>query len=460
MIGFVYDYFFRGKDSEVKVYSTKPNAKPVKVKSSLLRKSYPYMIASVMALSSCSTRNKDDFLQNKTDDIELNAEIQKIDKKSCLSQEKIEDLFNEQAVLTCDDNYNHIPDNCNNFWDIIKSGIMITKQIQESAKLTDSQKKEYLITARKMLSRIVVDEDNMDNVDLSDQSNLKAFLYFEKVVKHRDDYDFVLKKRDGMFDAQSDALGKYYKDLYLLYEVVKQNPVISDFAEALYNSDNRYILSYEDSIKVNKESMEIARDWIRSQQIENDNLYLLSNVNENPWCNSVAVWQHRGGDYEALISIDRNGDCGDGFYSPIGEIVVHELTHLMQLKPFSSEYPSVNSNKNNMEIFFRENPSISTEELGPSLMSLVIDDYLYKKLKGIEQDKVVEYGKIDVNGKNIELGEVAVWFKDVLKEKTNEGTPFSVDKILSEPDVYGKILEFCKKDNSFRLQLSSNYQSR
>ena len=460
MIGFVYDYFFRGKDSEVKVYSTKPNAKPVKVKSSLLRKAYPYMIASVMALSSCSTKNQDDFLQNQKDDIELNIEPQKINEKRCLSQEKIDELFNEQNVITGDDNYNHIPENCNNFWDMIRSGIFVTKQVQESTKLTDSQKKEYLITARKMLSRIMVDENNIDNVDLSDFNNLKTFLYFERVVKYKDNYDFVLKKRDGVADSRCDALGKYYKDLFLLQEIVDKKPVISDFADALYNSNNRYILTYEDSVKVNKESMEIAKDWIKSQQIESDNLYFLSNVNENPWCNSVAVWQRRGCDYEALISVDKNGDCGDGFYSPIGEIVVHELTHLMQLKPFSSEYPSVNSNKNNMEIFFRGAPDISTEELGPSLMSLVIDDYLYKKHHGIEQDRVVEYGKIDVNGKNIELGEVAVWFKGVLKEKTKEGAPFSVDKILSEPDVYEKILDFCKRDNDWCLQLSGNNQSR
>jgi hypothetical protein len=311
-----------------------------------------------------------------------------------------------------------------------------------------------------MLSRIVVDENNMDNIDLSDQSNLKAFLYFERVVKYRDNYDFVLKKREGVSDARSDILGKYYKDLYLLQEIVDQHTIVGDFATALYNSDNRYILSYEDSVKVNNESMKIAKDWIKSQQIESDNLYILSNVNENPWCNSVAVWQQRGNDYEALINIDRNGDCGDGYYSPVGEIVIHELTHLMQLPPFSSELPKANSDKNNMEIFFRSSPYRSTEELGPSLMSLVIDDYLYKKLYGIDQCEVVEYGKIDINGKDVELGEIAVWFKGVLKEKTNEGEAFSVDKILSEPDVYGKILEFCQKDNNLNLQLSNNYQSR
>ena len=459
MLSFYYDHFLRGKDNKVKVYSTKPMAKPFTLKNSLLKKAYPYLIASVMAMSGGFAKGQNNVVDN--DSITLNVSMQNLCTKSYLSEENINNLFNEDYNVTKDNNYNHMPENCNNFWDMVRSGITVTKEVQNSPNLSETQKKEYMITAKKMLSRIVGDNDNLDNVVLSDNNNLKTFLYFERVVKYKDDYNNVLKQRKGISDSRCEALGRYYKDTYSLQEVVNKNPVIGDFSRALYNDNSRYILSYEDSIKVNNESMLLAKDWIKRQKIEDDNFYFLSNVNEDAWCNSIAIWYNRGNDFETIIGVDAKGDCGDELYAPVGEILIHECTHFLQTKPSSNENPSENNPKNNMEIFFENPPSNNTEELGPTLTSLVINDYFYKKIHNIDQDEVVKYGEIDVNGKKIELGEIAVWFKGVLKEKVlSNQNPYSVDKILSEPDVYEKIIDFCKKDYDMMMNVYNNYKDR
>lgn len=45
-----------------------------------------------------------------------------------------------------------------------------------------------------MLAQISRVKGTKDEVDLSDYNNLKAFLYFEKVLRYGDNYDEVLQK--------------------------------------------------------------------------------------------------------------------------------------------------------------------------------------------------------------------------------------------------------------------------
>ena len=80
------------------------------------------------------------------------------------------------------------------------------------------------------------------------------------------------------------------------------------------------------------------------------------------------------------------------------------------------------------------------DELGPTLMSLAINDYLYKEKHGINQDEVVRYGSFKVKGREVELGELALWFREKLKENSeNDFGRLSVDKLLASPKVFNEL---------------------
>ena len=73
-----------------------------------------------------------------------------------------------------------MPENKENFWNIVKNGVKISViDVQNSPILNENQKKVYKVMAYKTLSQISKYKDSVDDVDLNDYNNLKAFLYFE-----------------------------------------------------------------------------------------------------------------------------------------------------------------------------------------------------------------------------------------------------------------------------------------
>lgn len=54
-------------------------------------------------------------------------------------------------------------------------------------------------------------------------------------------------------------------------------------------------------------------------------------------------------------------------------------------------------------------------ELGPTLCSLALEDRIYKAVKGIEADTVLDYGTVDTGSRRVKMGEVAVWFGKMME---------------------------------------------
>lgn len=60
-------------------------------------------------------------------------------------------------------------------------------------------------------------------------------------------------------------------------------------------------------------------------------------------------------------------------------------------------------------------------------------------------ESVANLGKVNVNGKNIKLGELAVWFRENMEEYKKENNErFSVDKMLVSPKVLGELRSISK----------------
>ena len=73
-------------------------------------------------------------------------------------------------------------------------------------------------------------------------------------------------------------------------------------------------------------------------------------------------------------------------------------------------------------------------------MSIAIEDYLYKDMRKIDQNCIVDYGCVDFDGKQINVGELAMWFRNKVKSYEKNNTMLNVDKMLSEPGNFNELL--------------------
>ena len=451
----VYAKFLRG-NGNVKVFPTKKNKKNLTIPKFTLRKVYPFLLASVLSFSACNIRtdsrvkNHSDKIENvSVDDIYMSVidkyNLDKLKDKEPLTKDMIKSIMEANDVpFLFDVNYNHIPQDNDNFWEIVKNGVKYSvKDVKQSKKLSKKQMKMYEIMSYKMLSQITRIKGTNDEVDLSAHNNLKAFLFFEKVVKYKDDYNNVMYNEDGVYNAFSEIYGRYYEDYFMLFEKTKDYPQISEFAKSLYKSDYKdRMMPGSDSAFYNKESYKILDKWLKKQEIKEDGLVYYVGVEDDVYCNAIANYYRRGRDIEVVLTVDPSGDLGKGYYSPVGEVIVHELMHIMQTKPSSPEDAEDNAIYSENEFVDKDfEQSVGyVDELGPTLMSLAINDYLYKEKNGINQEDVVRYGTFKVKGRDIELGELALWFRKKLDEnKENDFGRLSVDKMLASPNVFKEL---------------------
>ncbi len=474
----IYERFLRGSGN-VKVFSTDSNARPVEVPKRILRRSFPLLMASMLCMNACaveSTKNCKQYFDtiNKENTISYGStefdilftdtlnfyELNNLRETEPLSDEFIAEILRGDNLPLLDDfNYNHMPASNDNFWEIVRNGVNICcKDVQNSSNLTSSQKTMYKIMANKMLTQISKIKGTECEVDLSNYKNLKSILFFEKVIKYKDNYDAVIKQKEGVIDEKIEIFGCKYQDFDNFYKMASSDSDILAFSNSLYlNSNKDRMLSTEYSDLYNKESLDFLDKWLKEQKIEDEGLYQLSCIDNSVYCNSVAFYYKRGKDLRIKLDIDKNGNLGNGGYAPVGEIVIHELLHIMQRKPSSAELPEDN------ELSRVEGRRFSVyddfiDEIGPTLMSITVNDYLYKKAHNINQYTCVDYGDIVVKGKKVKIGELALWFGDVIKRygDRNEGV-FSVDKMLSHPVVFNELKQIANGNVPLYQRVTQEY---
>lgn len=457
----VYTAFLTHK---VKVFATKKDVKPFVISRRLLRRATPFLLASAMTFTACSSRDNHKHVSDTQPKDEYTAIYQEVvqnyhltslQDKEPFSQDEINQMImkNNPAPLY-DTNFNHLPENTQNFWNIIQNGIDATKQIQHSPNLSPKQKKEYQIVAFKMLSQMSRVKGTVNELDIYDYNNLKTFLYFEKVLQYGDDYNKVHEKEDGLINEKSEIFGRYYKDYENLENKVQKFDGVRKFAQELYLNNEKFMISYQDSAQANKISKEFLASWLKHNHVTDKNLWYFTSIKEDEYTNSVFFWHNRGRPVELSVGIDATGNLDDGDFSPVGSIIIHELQHVMQKKPASLENPEDNRKADDDDdILFISSlydfPYIA--ELGPTLYSLVLEDRIYKQIKGIDKNKVMDYSDLKFGHSKVNLGEVAVWFGNILDKYPEK----SIDKILAKDEVILQINQWgLGQGNSLNLSKS------
>lgn len=450
------DFYTGFLTDKVKVFGTSKGSKPFTVRGRVLRKAAPFLLASALAITACEPRQDDDKTsKNKAESIDMRAiyaevvdkyNLTELKGKEPLSEAEIRDLLeNPNAPALKDKNFNHLPENNANFWEIVRNGLQKTKDVQKSPNIAQKLKTEYKITAYKMLSQISRIKGTQNEVDLSDYNNLKTFLYFEKVIEYGDQYAkvFNFNTGAGRINEQDEIFGRYYKDYEALKQKAKSYPGVEKFARALYNTEEQYLISYADSAKANAISMDMLDDWLKKTEIKDNELFYFTDVTIDDNANKADYFYKRGSQLHVMFGIDKNGNLGKGYFSSIGTIGIHELQHVMQKKPASAEKPSDNRRQSDEYEEARFETGILSE-LGPTLYSLMMEDRIYKKIHGIAADKVLDYGDIDLGYRKVSLGETAVWFGKMAEKYPHN----SVDRLLQEDEVISRLDRWGSRENA------------
>lgn len=439
---------------KVKVFPTTRKVAPYVLPKRLIRRAYPFLLASAMTFVGVGftkqsqvagdddTRQSSALFMNKKQLTDIYQEVVNVynlvalKDKEPFSEQNIQNLLSlQQAPMLKDVNFNHCPASQENFWEIVKNGIVITNRLMKSKSLSLEQKKEYKITAYKMLAQLSKVKGTDNVVDLTDYNNLKTFLYFEKVIHYKDDYISVLGRETGCSDERDEFLGRYYKDFEHLVAVAKKYPGVERFTQAFYANNDRFILSSKDSVIANQISRQMYHDWLKKQNIKRTDLVSLLPYDEGAdYMNTSRFIHHRGNLFFAAVFVAANGQLDYGAYAPVGETSIHEISHLMQFKPSSNERPENNRLSDDVAKQLPEDEFTSTiyAELGPSLHSLVMQDQIYKKIHHIKPDKIINYGvSINTLHQSIPVGQLAVWFYKMEQKYPS----LSIDKIVSQPEV-------------------------
>ena len=450
--------FFNGSGRNIKVYPTQ-NVKPFKLEKRVVATAFPFLLASAMVLTGCSEKKspapqddskaKTEVVANPNADLtpaywnEIYGQVVQrynltaLKDKEPLSLREIKHLMSDRNLVEpTDTNFNHMPENVENFWAIVKGGIAVAHKVQADSSLTDVVKQKYLDKSIESLSKISKIKGTKDEVDLKDYNNLHAFLFFEKVLHYQTKAGHIFLDTQGWIDEKHELFGRYYQDYLALEEKTKDYSGVEHFAKALYASTDRFILSAQDSVYANALSRKMFEDWCYKQKMPAEHLGLFIDTKDSYYPNEICFGHLRGYSVGISMEIDAKGqvEADDGmFYSPVGLTEIHEYQHVMSRKPASYEKPEDNkltSPHDKPENLKRSNALIV--ELGPTLYTLAYSDRIFKAKNKIDRHDEVDYGKwLQIGQAKLSMGRISNW-AGMMFEKYPD---LSVDKVMQQTEV-------------------------
>jgi len=477
--------FIGNRQEKIKVFPTRKDVKPFRLDSKMLRRAFPFLVASAMVFTACSdgkeqkSENKDikkDTTEVKAQTPEVTLEQVKWGKiyqqvvkqygldglhdKIPLSVQEINELINTpQDVVPNDSNFNHLPASQENFWEIVKGGIAVVQDIQKDSTLSENIKQMYQQKTIEALSKINKAKWNNKEVDLNSYNTLHAFIFFEKLLKYQDDFEMIFYNKAGWIDEQKEFFGRYYQDHLDFEEQAKNYPGIELFAKALYANTERFIVEAKDSAYANALSNKMFEEWRCAQNISEENVCAYTDAEKSSYVNTTVYNNKRGYLVGISLDIDPKGqiETPDGLdYLPVGLIKIHEMQHILALAAKSYERPEHNyiaSEKSEPNDLQGLNDNYV--ELGPTLYTLVYSDRVYKAINKIDRDSEVDYGvNIQVSNNSVPLGKIANWFGKMMEKYPSK----SVDKILQKKEVLEQINAWGIDKHELPLMNMNNFE--
>ena len=277
------------------------------------------------------------------------------------------------------------------------------------------------------------DENKDKEINLEDPLIRKSFLAFKKIVKR------------GHITSSSNNAGTYNETSYLLGIDAKAfnqlnkkaNPYMKAFCKQLYNDNSRFkMLDVKDALLAEKYAEQLLADKLNAYHISpQDTTFRYTDFRSVVSTNDV---NNEWNDWELNLDIASNQlDGKDGDYCPLAIVKAHELGHIMQMMPGD-----------------KESSGSELAELAPTIELIVMQDIIYKKIKGIPLEKEVTYPMSSETG--INNGKIANTFREI-KEKYNFR---SYEDVLLTQEAQKSINMFITQNSSKMMIDHANQNNR
>ena len=209
------------------------------------------------------------------------------------------------------------------------------------------------------------------------------------------------------------------------------------FCEQLYNDDSRFkMLNAKDALYAEKLAEQLLADKLNTYHISPQDTTFMY----NDFRTAVFTYDtdNEWNDWRLQLNIALNQlDGTNGKYCPVAVIKAHELGHIMQTMPGD-----------------KENNVAELAELAPTIELIVMQDIIYKKMKGIPLEQEVKYPMSSKTG--INNGKIANTFR-VIKEKYGFR---SYEDVLLTQEAQKSIKMFMTQNSNKVMSVSTNQNDR
>lgn len=360
-----------------------------------------FTIASLFGLSPLASN-----AQTSNDDTPPNA---KIELTTSISEEPD---FNQYTSTTENNDYNkYKPTSKDQYHLVCQNGL----QALSNNNIPDELKTMYESFTK------FYEENKEKEIDLNDPMVRKSFLAFKKIAKYEALNDFARitpsvaaqkhfefeghlphyeEYKKGRYDEFSKLLGIDAKSFH--QTSTKQDPKFIAFCSVLYDSSDRFnMLSKKDASSAEKIAERLLGEKLKAYDITpKDTTFSYSDFFQSAVFTNDA--DNHANNWEQHIIIDTKQLNKEDAYSPLAVVKAHELGHIMQTMPGTSE------NDFNATVL---------AELAPTIELIVMHDQIYKEIHNIPLKEEVSYPTSKENNLP-NLGKIANTFRSI-KEKHN-----------------------------------------
>jgi hypothetical protein len=314
---------------------------------------------------------------------------------------------------------------------------------ESSTDSTDSNPPEFSPPPPEMSAEFVNVLQNTFSL-ASDSFRVPSIFSYIKAVYDRTELLLKFQTMPGRHTNLSPALGLRAKISEQYAEFASFHPALLKFGNALYNDDPSYpgkgkdltngratlkMIPYEFKADADPIAMQMYEEYCAIQGLDPQQAVEWADWDFRPGVTYIYDLENESNAWNAHVVVDTDGvtphDC-DVSYLPAGILALHELGHVEQHKEGDQKVGDTTPLYN------------SIHEIAQVIGDVIASDSIYKEIKGIGIDEVVEYPvKLPTQkGDGLNLGLVANTFRAL---KIKHGT---IETALMSPGGLGFVQKY------------------
>ncbi len=254
--------------------------------------------------------------------------------------------------------------------------------------------------------------------DINNPKNRRIYLAAKKLLKYKE--NAPVQTQAGKFDENMDYVGQTADDCDELKNIYLGNTAYQALYEGIYEDENKTSFSMiplEDKAKADKIAEKLFDEFLLKNGVSRNELPKITDCWQSIiHCNSV---DNPWNDWTLQMNLDQSlsDDKGEK-YCPLPTIASHELMHIFQTRPGTSEKEFENNSKH--------------IELAPTLFLIEQQDLIYKQIHNIPLHFEVDYPqKFVIQGKEVNPGALANFFRQLKKDNPT----LSYEALLTTPEA-------------------------